>query len=66
MITNAIIGPCKGCDKRKANCHSTCAEYKQYKMDVAETKAEESGTILANSYVKNRVSSYNEYRRKRH
>lgn len=66
MITNAIISPCKGCDKRKANCHATCAAYQQYKIDVEETKVEERGGVLANRYVKYRVTRFNEYRRTRH
>lgn len=31
-----ITVPCKGCTKRQMNCHSTCEDYIQYKIEVGE------------------------------
>ncbi len=31
--------PCKGCDKRKADCHAHCAAYSAFKNEIDKEKA---------------------------
>lgn len=63
MITNAIIGPCKGCDKRKANCHATCAANpKEQEKPEIHSLQEQAGLIgdKANSILNMANMVYNE------
>lgn len=38
IVSCGITSPCKDCTERNATCHSVCDKYKQYKLDVAESK----------------------------
>lgn len=37
MISNQK-NSCKGCQKRKLNCHSTCETYAQYREEIERIK----------------------------
>lgn len=32
------VSPCKGCEKRQVGCHSTCAEYAEWKQSGIEVE----------------------------
>ena len=45
-------GCCKSCTKRKQGCHSTCAEYLEYKKKTTEEREKRLKWNLINCYKK--------------
>lgn len=48
---------CKDCTKRKVGCHSTCTDYKEWKINRDQKNKETRLSKLARSYRSDRIYS---------
>ena len=56
--------PCRGCEKRRLNCHSSCEEYKEFEAGFEIGAQERDVNRFINEYVMNRVVKVRKRRRK--
>lgn len=44
-VNNPLCSPCKGCEIRHFNCHSTCEGYNEFKQRKAEENKQRAAAI---------------------
>lgn len=57
--------PCRGCEKRHLNCHSSCEEYKEFKAGFEVAAKERNANSFIYEYVMNRVVKARKRNRRR-
>jgi hypothetical protein len=55
--------PCKDCIRRNIGCHSSCPDYKEFKIQLERKKAEDKVSNVYDDYIK--VKRYNKPHHKR-
>ena len=52
---NVCVVPCKGCDSRYVGCHAKCPEYKDWRAEFDQRKAEKRAYDMSKD---NRTEAY--------